>query len=173
VIGMSMEHKAFAFDWQRFVRGLRPDLLRALSDDDPAPLEAFIDRHWAELADPYEGEPLPKRWRELLETGDAQEVADFALTRYYRPSENHGIGYDWMAPSDQLPEPAAGALLGAALGPEDARFDPGRMGAYFQRPAQVRRLLAVLDGFRRRELQRYRGLLKRCAAAQLGVYVTF
>jgi hypothetical protein len=170
---MSMEHKAFAFDWQQFVRGLRPVLVLALADDDPAPLESFIDRHRAELTDPYEGEPLPDKWRDLLEAGDVQELADFAQTRYYRSSEDRGLGDKWTELSDELPSAAAAALLGTPLGPPDARFDPGRMGAYFQTPARVRRSLAVLAGVRRGELRPYRELLKRCVAAGLGVYVTF
>jgi hypothetical protein len=168
-----MEHKAFAFDWAGFARGLRPTLIGALEADDPAPLEEFIDRHRAELTDPYAGEPLDDDWRDLLEAGDVQELGDFALTRYYRPTADRGLGDEWMELSDELPAPAARALLGTPVGANGARFDPGRMGAYFQTPARVKRSLAALGKVRRRELQGFRKLLERCAKAGQGVYVTF
>jgi hypothetical protein len=170
---MSMEHKAFAFDWPRFARGLRPILVRALAADDPAPLEAYIDRHRGQLTDPYLGEPLDPDWRDRLENGDVQELGDFALTRYYRPMRDRGLGHAWMTLSDELPAPAAAALLGVSIGDDGALFDPGRMGSYFQTPARVRRSLAALRGVRRPELRGFRRLLERCTADRLGVYVTF
>jgi hypothetical protein len=168
-----MEHKAYAFDWTRFGRGLRPTFDLALYNDHPDVLEAYIDRHWRKLTDPYEGEPLTEDWRELLEAGDVQELADFAMTRYYQVRENCGIGYSWMQLSEELPEPIAAALLGYAYPIDNATFDPGRMGAYFQCPGDVRRSLKALRGIRRRELQGFRKLLERCVKKGKGLYVTF
>src|SRR4051794_23851626 len=99
---MSMEHKAFVFDWTAFALELLTPIVQALSEDDIRPLKAFVEAHRTELTDPYEGEPLPEEWRSLLETGDTQELADFALTRYYRPTDDHGIGSAWSEISDEL-----------------------------------------------------------------------
>jgi len=170
---VAMEHKAYAFDWKRFEFDLHSILEQALAANDSAELEKFIDRHRPELKDPYEGKPLPEAWREMLENRDVHEHADFALTLYYDPADHWGVGYAWADLSEQLPPEAADALLGFPAGPPGALFDPGRYGSYFQTPALVRESLAALRRVERPEVQEYRGLLERCAAGQLGVYVTF
>jgi hypothetical protein len=168
-----MEHKAYAFDWSRFEFDLHPLLVHALTTNDPAELEAYIDRHFADLKDPYEGEPLAADWRNMLENRDVHEYGDYALTRFYDPADRWGIGYDWTCLSDELPEPASNAMLGSSVGPAENLFDPGRYGSYFQTPGQVRESLAVLRRVGRPELARYLELLERCVAQQRGVYVTF
>jgi hypothetical protein len=168
-----MEHKAYAFDWSRFEIDLLPLLVEALIRDDTEVLEAFIDRSLAELTDPYEGEPLSLDWRDTLGNRDVHEFGDYALTRFYNPADNWGIGYAWARLSDRLPEAAANALLGFAVGPMENLFDPGRYGSYFQNPRRVRESLEVLQPHACSELARYLALLERCVAEQLGVYVTF
>jgi hypothetical protein len=123
---MPREHKAYAFDWTRFEFELHPLLVEALTTDETAKLEAFIDQHLVELTDPYEGEPLSTDWRDTLENRDVHEYGDYALTRYYDPADNWGIGYAWTQLSDELPEPAANAMLGFAIGPAKNLFNPGR-----------------------------------------------
>jgi hypothetical protein len=170
---MAMEHKAYAFDWSWFESDLHPLLLQALTDDAPAELEAYIDRHRHELTDPYEGQPLPADWRDALENRDVHEYGDYALTRFYDPADWSGVGYEWAGLSDELPDPAADALLGFSVGPPGRLFDPGRYGSYFQTPAQVLESLAVLEPLGVPELARFVGLLERCAAEGRGVYTTF
>src|SRR4051812_47274759 len=108
---MSMSHKAFAFDWDEFDGGLVPILAAALDAQDGTELAAFIERERDHLTDPYEGDPLPTDWRALLEVGDVQELADFALTRYYRVREERGIGPAWIGVGQSLPECQTRALL--------------------------------------------------------------
>jgi hypothetical protein len=170
---MAMEHKAYAFDWNRFAAELLSILLHALETQEKSPLEDFIDKHRTEMTDPYEGRLLPEQWRGSIETDDLLSIADVALTRYYRPAEDHGIGGSWMEISESLPAAAATALLGECLGPPHAQFDPGRMGSYFQKPDSVLNSLQVLNGINYRDLQAYRKLLERCGRSELGVYVTF
>jgi hypothetical protein len=170
---MGMSHKAFAFDWSAFERELLPILVAALGADDRTPLLAFIDAHRDRLTDPYEGDPLPTDWRSLLTAGDAQEAADFALTRYYHPGEDYGIGHPWMRLSDEVAPKVAAALLGHPVGPPGRLFDPGRYGSYFQRPEQVPGSLLLVAGARRAELSSYRELLEECLERRMGVYVTF
>jgi hypothetical protein len=168
-----MEHKAYAFDWSAFEFDLHPLLLDALTAKDTAELAAFIDQHLAELSDPYEGQPLSADWRDMLGNRDVHEYGDDALTRFYDPADCWGIGYEWTRLSDELPQPAANAMLGFPVGPAENLFDPGRYGSYFQTPGRVRESLAALQPHGCPELARYLELLERCLAERCGVYVTF
>jgi hypothetical protein len=170
---MSMQHRAYAFDWSAFVAELLPTLVRALAADDGRPLADFNDANRSELSDPYEGDPLPEDWRALLESGDTQELADFALTRYYRPGDDHGVGSGWLAVIDALPPEAASALLGKPVGPEGCWFDPGRMGSYFQSPSEVADSSEILGVVDLPDIWEFRRLLADCVGKRLGVYVTF
>jgi hypothetical protein len=168
-----MEHKAYAFDWPRFEFDLLPMLVEALFRNETAELETFIDQHLAELTDPDEGEPLSGDWRERLENRDVHEYGDFALTRYYDPTDCWGIGYEWTRLNDELLIAAATAMLGFGVGTEGNWFDPGRYGSYFQTPEQVWESLAILQAHTCPDLARYLRLLERCVAEKRGVYVTF
>jgi len=170
---VGMSHKAYAFDWRGFEFDLHPWLEMALAANDPTELEAFIDDNRVSLTDPYEGEPLPADWRSGLGNRDVHEFGDYALTRYYDPSDDRGVGSAWRSLSGELPETAANALLGFSVGPHERLFDPGRYGSYFQTPAQVREALAVLKPLGVPELAWFVELLERCAAEGRGVYVTF
>lgn len=170
---MAISHKAFAFDWRGFEVDLHPRLENALVADDPSELEAFIDDHRESLTDPYEGEPLPESWREALENRDVHEYGDYALTRFYDPSDDFGIHDEWSEVSDQLSEAAANALLGISVGPPERLFDPGRYGSYFQTPGQVRESLSVLKPLGVPELARFVELLEQCVQEGRGMYVTF
>lgn len=166
-----MDYKAFAFDWNAFQRHLARILRDALSSDSVAELAAFIEHHRESLTDPYEGEPLPQDWSSLMESRDVQEYGDFALTLYYSPTADFGIGSSWVAVSDDIPEPDA--LLGEPFGPPYNLFDPGRMGSYFQTPDTVSSSLRSLSADDRPELSDFVDLLERCGAEGMGVYVTF
>jgi hypothetical protein len=170
---MPMEHKAYAFDWSAFEFDLHPMLVAALTAKNTAALAAYIDEHLAELTDPYEGEPLSADWRDTLENRDVHEYGDYALTRFYDPADCWGIGYEWSRLSDELPTPAANALLGSPVGPDKNLFDSGRLGSYFQSPKRVRESLGALQPHTCPDLARYLELLERCVAERHGVYVTF
>ena len=170
---MSMSHKAFAFDWNAFHGDFAPILRAALDANDVTELAEFIDQERDQLTDPYNGDPLSGDWRSMLEASDVQELADFALTRYYRVREDHGIGPRWLEVSESLPVAQSAALLGKPFGVGNQLFDPGRLGAYFQAPALVVQSLASLAVATGVQLRSFRELLAACAGRQLGVYVTF
>jgi hypothetical protein len=170
---MAMEHKAFAFDWSQYETDLHTLLVEALTSGDTAKLEAFIDRHLGELTDPYEGEPLSEDWRTTLGNRDVHNFGDYALTRFYDPTDDRGIGCEWARLSEDLPQKAGNAMLGFAVGPAENSFDPGRMGSYFQTPAQVQESLQMLQHHSCPALARYLELLEGCVAEQRGLYVTF
>lgn len=175
---MSMEHRAFAFDHDRFAAELAPILDEALATGDVRQLVHFIESNRARLTDPYEGEPLGEDWRSMLETEDAHQLGDFALTAYYSPRENIGLGYDWDSARQTLREASLDAdaiVLGTPFGAEGNRFDPGKMGSYFQSPADVaRNHEAVGDlGSEDATLSAVRRMLETADRSQAGLYVTF
>lgn len=174
-----MEHRAFAFDYAAFADELKPLLERALADGDAAPLEAFVEDHRDALKDPYEGAPLGDDWRDLLENEDVHEYGDFALTRYYDPAADLGLGYDWEDVQVLLQRELRTdlPLLGEPVGPPKRRFDPGRSGSYFQSAAQVQRHLEQVEALARDRAELSGDLdallhVLRTASAK-GLYVTF
>ena len=68
---------------------------------------------------------------------------------------------------------ARSALLGSPIGPEEALFDPGRRGSYFQTPMQVKKSAETLKGCAQIEILDYRHLLQYCSDENLGLYVSF
>lgn len=179
---MAMSHKAFAFDWSAFeADDLYEIVVKALSSGDTAGLAAYIDENLEDLKDPYEGDPLPEDWRTMLANHDVDELADFALTRFYDPAEDWGIWDQWLAIQERLPELDQAALLGTPLGLNGKYFDPGREGSYFQTPSQVseslnrirRFCLPDLEDCRRESLDRFKELLQECVESSSGLYVTF
>jgi hypothetical protein len=168
-----MEHKAYAFNWTRFEEELSAILYRALQfegpDDD---LLDFIDANYLELSHPDDGRPLSDLWRHDLIQGDAHELGDIALTRYYDPAENHGID-NWMQLSETLPLDAQKALLGKPFGLKGFQFDPGKMGSYFQTPDRAINSLAVLSRYNLAKLKDFQSLLEVSCRVGWGLYVTF
>lgn len=180
-MSMSLAHRAFAFDYPAFAAELLPLLQRALETGKDAELGAFIDQNLNVLVDPYEGEPLAKNWQASLEAGDVQELGDFALTKYYDGDLDIGLDIDWEAIGELLQKSglSPNMVLGTALGPPDALFDPGRQGAYFQTAAEVNAALAELQTLLQAnpslatELLPLQGMLQECARTRRGLYVTF
>jgi hypothetical protein len=178
---MTMPHRAFAFDYAAFHAELEPALLRALESEDEAELRAFIEANLRLLVDPYEGEPLTKNWQALLETGDLQELGDFALTKYYDGDLDIGLDADWEAIGELLEKSGLNPAitLGTPLGRSEAPFDPGRQGAYFQTGIEVSQALTELQALLQAqpslatELMPLQGMLQQSARSRRGLYVTF
>jgi len=178
---MSMEHKAFVFDHDAFDKELRPTLERALSSHDISNLVAFINANTGDLADPYEGEPLGEDWEAMIETHDAHQYGDFALTKYYDPSAYIGLGVAWDRIQQLIandPTLVESPILGTPVGPSDSPFDPGKMGAYFQSAEQVRRhyqyLVRLQQQFPNEDnLKKAIQMLAQAKNAEKGLYVTF
>jgi len=175
-----MEHKAFLFDSDRFERELRPALEAALSAGDCAPLVSFIRDNLDALADPYEGERLAPDWESLVEMKDAHTYGDFALTKYYDPAADIGLGAAWEGLQELIangPDVVASPILGATIGPEDSPFDPGRMGAYVQSASQAaanyRRLLDLAREVPSDVVADAVSMLEQAVRAAKGLYVTF
>ncbi len=178
---MTMAHRAFAFDSTKFHDDLRPVLLHALQTTDTAALRSWIDANLSQLVDPDEGEPLPKNWQRSLAVGDVHELGDYALTKYYDGDLDIGLDVDWEDVGELLEksglDPAL--TLGAQLGQDDAPFDPGHQGSYFQTAAEVTAALAQLQSLLQAQpalatqLAPLQGMFQQAARHRCGLYVTF
>lgn len=176
-----MEHKAYVFDYERFSRELAGLLEASLEDGRTDRLRRFVVDHRDQLKDPYGGEPLDADWESLIETRDVHQYGDFALTKYYDPGEDVGLGRDWERVRAVFAREQPGDLtlfLGAPLGPKDRLFDPGKLGSYFQTPDRVRAHLDLLRPLRSRiplgdVLPSLIAMFDRAAAEGKGLYVTF
>lgn len=173
VLFMSMEHKAFEFDWQAFEGELLGVLVCSLEQDNKDELISFIDKNHQSIKDPYKGEPIDTDWKENIEVGDIQEYVDYALTKYYEPCEDYGLGYDWAEIDDSMPEEVKNALLGKSINGGGTNFDPGRMGSYFQSPEELQRSLSKLKDQGRDELSDFINFMSACITNNKGMYVTF
>ena len=178
---MSMEHKAFLFDFSSFNNELRSLLESALSTGDCAQLIDFINTNMDSIKDPYEGETLDSNWETMLEFRDAHQYGDFALTKYYEPSEDIGLGLEWESIQACLLNGLGSgeAVLGKPVGPDDNLFDPGKQGSYFQDEGQVRDNLESLMRLQQSApdskdvLSPLVEILQKAANAGEGLYITF
>ena len=166
---MSFDHKAYAFDWHSFSVEMMPWLSQALELSDYARLLSFIRQNVAVCTDPYEGKPLAPDWEETVDAKDVQILADYALTKYYAPSDDHGLGGMWIEIDESLPSDLKAALLGCAMD----GFDPGRQGSYFVSPVDARRYAGLLHGVADKAVQAYARFLAGVANEGRGLYVTF
>lgn len=145
---MSIEHKAFLFNYDGFELHLSSILMDSLTNEDTSNLVAFIKQNLASLKDPYEGEPLNNSWETMIDNADPHQYGDFALTMYYNPQHDIGLGYNWEDSHNFLCQKFIDKpliLLGVPFGSINNYFDPGKMGAYFQSPHQVQENLRLLE----------------------------
>jgi hypothetical protein len=131
---MSMEHKAYLFDWGAFEREVRAILEQALRSQIGSAMVEFIAEHVAAIKDPYEGEALGPEWEQMLEAKDVHQYGDFALTKYYDPTADIGLGHEWETSQEALAKLGfdASLVLGVVVGTDGNPFDPGKLGSYFQ-----------------------------------------
>ncbi|MGI0490126.1 hypothetical protein ACN4EK_32545 [Pantanalinema rosaneae CENA516] len=177
---MSFEHKAFLFDYGSFQSELEPVLVDALAFGNLAGLISFIESNSGILRDPYEGSPLDESWRGLMEEEDAHQFGDFALTKFYDPRDDIGLGSSWEQVQSALDEEfgrGSITVLGHAIGPDGAFFDPGKMGSYFLSEEAAREACRKLRGLQAEErteaINRFLEILERSVAQGKGLYVTF
>lgn len=180
---MSFEHKAFIFDIDSFSHELKPLLEAALRSEAIEPIRKFIVHNKQLLVDPYEGESLDENWESMIECADVHQYGDFALTKYYSPLNDRGVGFEWGRLQEQISR--NGRLdflpfLGTPVGVDGCFFDPGKMGSYFQGENNLVKSLCELRAFESElrgelfgNLVRYRCLLEQAVSERKGVYITF
>lgn len=180
---MSFEHKAFIFDFDSFDSELRPLLEASLRSGNIEPLRCFILSNKELLVDPYEGDALDDDWEDMIEDMDAHEYGDFALTKYYSPKDDHGLGVKWADFQEKISNRGKlniSPFLGAPVGVDGEFFDPGKMGSYFQTTHEVGESLKKIEGVKGEmqddlieELESYESFLSQANSVKKGIYVTF
>jgi hypothetical protein len=175
-----MQHKAFLFDYAAFDRELRPLLEGALYSGSTRELLSFLESNLHRLRDPYEGEPLNAEWHTLIQTPDIHHYGDFALTKYYDPTADIGLGTAWEEVQESLARDsrlATSPILGRTVGPDNDPLDPGKMGAYFQSPELVHANWLYLSHFAKKHpsdsLNKAVQMLHQATQAKKGLFVTF
>jgi hypothetical protein len=111
--------------------------------------------------------------RQALSERHCEGDGDYALTKFYDPTDSYGLSDSWMSIGESLPPEAQHALLGIAVASGTKFFDPGKMGTYFQNPEQVRHSLTILENIEVDGLGDFKKLLRHCIKTGLGLYVTF
>jgi hypothetical protein len=171
-----MSHKAFAFDWRAFeLDPLHAVLLSALQTNSTIELQKYIDEWRATIKNPYDGLPLAHGWRGGLEYGDVHELGDVALTRFYQPDADFGLGEQWGEAEARLLGAERDRFLGSPIGRDGLLFDPGRQGAYFHASGDVNDFLCLVtkldtgDGL----FSHFKESLRCCPTLGLGLYQTF
>lgn len=181
---MSMEHKAFIFDYKAFVEQLSTILKNALLTGKNEALLNFINRNRDSLKDPYDGQALDFSWETMVEPKDAHQYGDFGLTKFYNPINNIGLGSDWQN-IEKLLRNELGAnlsfivVLGQPFGTASHYFDPGKMGSYFQSIEQVKKNIYLLQNLvyqnpkLANELEELLKIFQQAVQAGKGLYITF
>ena len=148
---MSIDHKAYLFQYDKFQEELADALYRSLQTGIVRPLREFIDRHCGSLTDLATAKRLGEDWEQKYgRDADVQGYADLTLTRYYDLTASLGLGYGFDALTAYLRSVPflarhAECLIGGTLfGPKGKRLDPGRMGTGFLSPAEVTRFDGLL-----------------------------
>ncbi|MGL5806515.1 MAG: hypothetical protein ACRC2R_05385 [Xenococcaceae cyanobacterium] len=179
---MSIDHKAYVFNYDRFQIELKDIIEEALASGNPNELITFIKNNLSYLKDPCEGKPLDGFWQDAIGILEVDNYGDFALTKFYQPQNCIGLGDKWSEIDDLLCF-EFGELslitLGKLLGTKENYFDPGKMGSYFQSPQQVQTNLIRLEDTleQRPELLQHLvsvvNMLKEASNLGKGLYVTF
>src|SRR5215813_9569553 len=137
---MSIDHKAFTFNYTGFQTELAEILGKALAEKDVSALTQFIEENIAFLKDPYEAEALDPQWHAILsEDGfenDPHHLGDIALTKFYDPSKNIGLRNNWLRQREKFIQlmDYDYYTLGKKFGPVGNRFDPGKLGSFILSP---------------------------------------
>lgn len=179
---MSLDHKAFIFDSDYFVDELANILENAILTNHDYELIIFIENNLPYLKHPDEGDNLNSAWKEEIEIGDISEYGDFAITKYYNPKENIGMGGGWMQFDDLLSQQLnidTSCFLGTRFGCSENYFDPGKQGSYFQSLEQVKQNLKLLTFLPKIELDNqpniynFVKMFENALDVQQGLYITF
>ncbi|MET3028334.1 hypothetical protein ABXT06_16765 [Flavobacterium sp. UW10123] len=153
---MSMEHKSFLFNTSVFTKELSEIILTAAGTENETLLISFINENLDNLKSPYSGQKLTNEWHEELETEDIQELADFAITKYYNPNQELGLSFLWESLLElfddlDLKYNCEYYILGKSLNYKNFILDPGKMGLGFVNSEHItdihRELISLKEEF--------------------------
>ncbi|RMO97620.1 hypothetical protein ALQ33_01459 [Pseudomonas syringae pv. philadelphi] len=180
---MSYEHKAFIFDIDSFGSEFKPLLESCLLSGNVDQVRDFVVSNKQFLVDPYEGIPLDDNWEDMIEEKDVHQYGDFALTKYYSPVDDRGLGI-WWSVIQEIPfdknKLSSSPFLGVPVGSDEVFFDPGKMGSYFQTENEVidslNKLLEIevkVQNDALEDFREFKKLLEQAIDEKKGIYVTF
>jgi hypothetical protein len=190
IIAMSMNYKIYVFDYDAFQAELSDILYRALDEDELDELITFIDTNISRLKDPDGSDPLVDDWRKVFKPRTVQDFSDIAITAYYAGWDETDFGSNfWIDIDDflrEIQDDLGDLILGHPFGPSHNYFNPAKLGAYFQSPAEVKRTLSLVEMLvsgKKDELAEhvefkefFDGIIAALAKAVdcgMGVYITF
>lgn len=130
---MSMDHKAYLFNMDRYHLDIEKILDKCCKERDILQAKIYIDKHWEELYSPYTGERLDAEWKNILINENMQEYFDILLTACYECENDIGLGYAWDGVNETLKKlnfmsNIERCVLGRRLIFHGIIIDPGAMG---------------------------------------------
>lgn len=148
---MSMEHKAFLFDTERFHAEIEPVMEAAAADT--AAARRYIDGNLDSLKSPYTGEPLGEDWEEEFPDLSLQVLFDILLTACYDPDDDRGLGDMWDAVNEVVKsldafEEGELPVTGWEVEAGDVVVDPGMQGLGIIDADEVAEILETLKACR-------------------------
>ena len=128
---MSIEHKAFVFDTDKFHAEIEPVMQASIADPDVA--HRYISEHLDELQSPYSGCALNEDWESEFDDLTLQVYFDILLTACYDVEDDRGLGEMWDAVNEVIKEldvfeEGELPVTGWTVEIDDVIVDPGMEG---------------------------------------------
>ena len=128
---MSMEHKAFVFDTEKFHAEIEPVMKDSIKNAEVA--HRYICEHLDELQSPYTGDELGEDWEEEFGELTLQTYFDILLTTCYDVEDDRGLGEMWDAVNEVIKsldvfEYGEVPVLGCQVEINSVIVDPGMEG---------------------------------------------
>ncbi len=128
---MSMEHKAFVFDANKFHAEIEPVMKDSIKNTEVA--HRYICDHLEELQSPYTGDVLDEDWEEEFGELTLQVYFDILLTACYDVQDDRGLREMWDAVNEVIKslgvfEEGALPVTGWEVEIDGVVVDPGMEG---------------------------------------------
>ncbi|WP_288856673.1 hypothetical protein [uncultured Bacteroides sp.] len=128
---MSMEHKAFVFDTEKFHAEIEPVMKDSIKNTEVA--HQYICNHLDELQSPYTGDALDEDWEEEFGELTLQVYFDILFTACYDAEDDRGLGEMWDAVNEVIKEldvfeEGELPVTGWTVEIDDVIVDPGMEG---------------------------------------------
>lgn len=144
---MSIEHKAFVFDTDKFHAEIEPVMQACIADPDVA--HRYISEHLDELQSPYSGCALNEDWESEFDELTLQVYFDILLTACYDVEDDRGLGEMWDSVNEVIKsldvfEEGELPVTGWQVEIDDVVVDPGMEGLGIIESDEVAEILEVL-----------------------------
>ncbi len=144
---MSMEHKAFVFDTNKFHAEIEPVMKDSIKNTEVA--HQYICNHLEELKSPYTGDGLEQDWEDEFGELTLQVYFDILLTACYDVEDDCGLAEMWDAVNEVIKsldvfEEGALPVTGWEVKIDDVVVDPGLQGLGIIDCEEVQEILNTL-----------------------------